>query len=92
MYLSGREPIMVNSNYYGMDMFYLVPTNRQISRAATVVHAMFAFRSSLDREEVKPVNLQMINHSDLLAYRRVDAVCCNRHIFADNDQFCRSVM
>ena len=46
---------MVNSNYYGMDLFYVVPTHRQTSRAAGLVHSMFLFRSRLDKEEVKPV-------------------------------------
>uniref|UniRef100_H2YB11 Choline/carnitine acyltransferase domain-containing protein n=1 Tax=Ciona savignyi TaxID=51511 RepID=H2YB11_CIOSA len=55
VYLAGRGPIMVNSNYYGMDLLYHVPTNIQTSRAANVVHALFAFRSTLDKEMIKPV-------------------------------------
>jgi len=72
VYLSGREPIMVNSNYYGMDMYHYLPTERQAARAATLVHAIFVFRSLLDREMVKPVNI-CVAIQQLLTY---DAYRC----------------
>ena len=59
MYLSGRGPIMVNSNYYGMDLLYHRPTSRQASRAANLVYSIFSFRSILDKEKVKPVSNQV---------------------------------
>jgi len=55
VYLAGRGPIMVNSNYYGMDLIYYKPTGRQASRAANLIYSMFHFRSVLDKENVKPV-------------------------------------
>lgn len=55
VYLAGRTPIMVNSNYYGLDLLYHVPTSRQVSRAASIVHSIFKYRSLLDREKIKPV-------------------------------------
>jgi len=58
IYLAGRDPIMVNSNYYGLDLLYYIPSNRQASRAASVVHYLFAFRSILDKEQIKPIMMQ----------------------------------
>lgn len=55
VYLAGRDPIMVNSNFYGMGLFHHVPSNRQASRAAGLVYSLLTFRSSLDKEEIKPV-------------------------------------
>lgn len=55
VYLAGRTPIMVNSNYYGLDLLYHVPTSRQVSRAASIVHSIFKYRSLLDREKIKPI-------------------------------------
>lgn len=48
---------MVNSNYYGMDLLYYVPTTSQASRAASVIHYLFRFRSKLDKEQIKPVSV-----------------------------------
>ncbi|XP_060102042.1 carnitine O-palmitoyltransferase 1, muscle isoform isoform X1 [Heteronotia binoei] len=58
VYLRGRDPIMVNSNYYIMDFLYAQPTRRQAARAGNAVHAMLLYRHKLDREELKPVMIQ----------------------------------
>ena len=44
VYLRGREPLMINSNYYIVDAIFNHPTTSQVSRAANVIHASFAFR------------------------------------------------
>ncbi|XP_057683091.1 carnitine O-palmitoyltransferase 1, liver isoform-like isoform X2 [Corythoichthys intestinalis] len=54
VYLRGRSPIMVNSNYYGMDLMYVTPTPIQAARAGNTIHAMFLYRRKLNREELKP--------------------------------------
>ncbi|XP_049614233.1 carnitine O-palmitoyltransferase 1, liver isoform-like isoform X1 [Syngnathus scovelli] len=54
VYLRGRSPIMVNSNYYGMDFLYVTPTPIQAARAGNTIHAMFLYRRKLNREELKP--------------------------------------
>ncbi|XP_078534067.1 carnitine O-palmitoyltransferase 1, muscle isoform isoform X1 [Lissotriton helveticus] len=54
IYLRSRGPIMVNSNYYIMDLLYVTPTARQASRAGNAVHAMLLYRRKLDREEIAP--------------------------------------
>ncbi|XP_027765314.1 carnitine O-palmitoyltransferase 1, muscle isoform-like, partial [Empidonax traillii] len=55
VYLRGRSPIMVNSNYYAMDFLYVTPTHIQAARAANVVHSMLLYRRRLDRGEIPPV-------------------------------------
>ncbi|CAM5149536.1 carnitine O-palmitoyltransferase 1, liver isoform isoform X1 [Chelonia mydas] len=57
IYLRGRGPIMVNSNYYAMDFLYVVPTSLQAARAGNVIHATLLYRKKLDRQEIKPILL-----------------------------------
>lgn len=55
VYLRGRSPLMVNSNFYGTDAILMKPTNSQAARAATVIHLCLLFRRLLDRQELEPV-------------------------------------
>uniref|UniRef100_H3AEI2 Carnitine O-palmitoyltransferase 1, muscle isoform n=1 Tax=Latimeria chalumnae TaxID=7897 RepID=H3AEI2_LATCH len=55
VYLRSRTPIMVNSNYYAMDLLYIIPSSVQAARAGNTVHAMLLYRRKLDREEIKPM-------------------------------------
>ncbi|XP_006976232.1 carnitine O-palmitoyltransferase 1, muscle isoform [Peromyscus maniculatus bairdii] len=55
VYLRGRSPLMVNSNYYAMDFVLIRNTNVQAARLGNAVHAMIMYRRKLDREEIKPV-------------------------------------
>ncbi|KFQ41854.1 PREDICTED: carnitine O-palmitoyltransferase 1, liver isoform [Nestor notabilis] len=57
VYLRGRGPIMVNSNYFAMDFLYLCPTTLQAARAGNVIHAILLYRKKLDRQEIKPILL-----------------------------------
>nr|AHB12592.1 carnitine palmitoyltransferase 1C [Leucoraja erinacea] len=57
VYLQGREPIMVNSNYYAMDFLYVTPTTSQAARAGNLVHALLLYRRRLAREQVQPSTL-----------------------------------
>uniref|UniRef100_UPI00358F9DCE carnitine O-palmitoyltransferase 1, liver isoform-like n=1 Tax=Myxine glutinosa TaxID=7769 RepID=UPI00358F9DCE len=57
VYLRGRSPIMVNSNYYAMDLLYHKPTTIQAARAANIIHFMMLYRQQLDREEIMPLML-----------------------------------
>ncbi|XP_030053832.1 palmitoyl thioesterase CPT1C isoform X1 [Microcaecilia unicolor] len=54
IYLRGRSPLMVNSNYYAMDFLYVTPTPIQAARAGNTVHAILLYRRRLSREELKP--------------------------------------
>jgi len=75
VYLAGRSPIMVNSNYYGMDLLYYVPTTSQASRAASVIHYLFRFRSKLDKEQIKPIIMQGMIPLCSAQYERVFNTC-----------------
>lgn len=58
IYLRGRGPIMVNSNYYAMDFLYVFPTSLQAARAGNAIHAIMLYKSNLDRAQIKPLMLQ----------------------------------
>uniref|UniRef100_A0A672MIL4 carnitine O-palmitoyltransferase n=1 Tax=Sinocyclocheilus grahami TaxID=75366 RepID=A0A672MIL4_SINGR len=60
IYLRGRGPIMVNSNYYVMDFLYAFPTHLQAARAGNVIHAIMIYRRNLDRAQMKPVRQSTI--------------------------------
>uniref|UniRef100_A0A674NYX0 Carnitine O-palmitoyltransferase 1, muscle isoform n=1 Tax=Takifugu rubripes TaxID=31033 RepID=A0A674NYX0_TAKRU len=55
IYLRSRSPIMVNSNFYIMDLLYITPTHRQAARAGNMVHAMLQYRRKLERGEHAPL-------------------------------------
>ncbi|NXF41686.1 CPT1B palmitoyltransferase, partial [Nyctibius bracteatus] len=55
IYLRGRSPLMVNSNYYAMDFLYVTPSHIQAARAGNAVHAILLYRRKLDRGEIPPV-------------------------------------
>ncbi|XP_063053606.1 carnitine O-palmitoyltransferase 1, liver isoform isoform X2 [Engraulis encrasicolus] len=57
IYLRGRGPIMVNSNYYAMDFLYVFPTHLQAARAGNAIHAIMLYRRKLDRAQIKPIYL-----------------------------------
>ncbi|XP_071359743.1 carnitine O-palmitoyltransferase 1, liver isoform isoform X1 [Trachinotus anak] len=57
IYLRGRGPIMVNSNYYAMDFLYVFPTSIQAARAGNAIHAIMLYRRKLDRAQIKPLYL-----------------------------------
>ncbi|ROI15142.1 Carnitine O-palmitoyltransferase 1, liver isoform [Anabarilius grahami] len=54
VYLRSRSPIMVNSNYYGMDFLYVTPTANQAARAGNTITALFLYRRKVNREELNP--------------------------------------
>ncbi|XP_049419022.1 carnitine O-palmitoyltransferase 1, liver isoform-like isoform X1 [Epinephelus fuscoguttatus] len=57
VYLRGRSPIMVNSNYYGMDFMYVTPTPIQAARAGNSLYAFFQYRRKLNKEELQPTRI-----------------------------------
>lgn len=56
VYLRGRGPLMVNSNFYGIDALFLNNTDVQSARAATVVNLLLVFRRLVERQELQPVS------------------------------------
>lgn len=55
VYLRGRSPIMVNSNFYGIDAILMHPTKVQSARAASVIHSCLQYRRLIERQELEPV-------------------------------------
>jgi len=55
VYLRGRQPLMVNSNFYGIDALVEGPTTKQTARAANLIYSSLLFRKQIDRQELKPV-------------------------------------
>jgi len=55
VYLRGRSPIMINSNYYGFDTLNENPTTKQAARAANCTWGALLFRRLIERQEVSPV-------------------------------------
>ncbi|KAF7990168.1 hypothetical protein HCN44_009903 [Aphidius gifuensis] len=60
VYLRGRSPIMVNSNFYGIDAILMHPTNIQSARAANIIHSCLQYRKLIERQELEPIMLQGI--------------------------------
>ncbi|XP_053213840.1 carnitine O-palmitoyltransferase 1, liver isoform-like [Panonychus citri] len=58
VYLRSRSPLMINSNFYGIDTLFETPTSSQTSRAANLVYSCLIFRRLIDRQELKPIMLQ----------------------------------
>lgn len=57
VYLRGRTPLMINSNYHSYDVFKL-PSNDQTTRAASLIYEMLKWREKLEREETAPIMVQ----------------------------------
>ncbi|XP_055951859.1 carnitine O-palmitoyltransferase 1, liver isoform-like isoform X1 [Argiope bruennichi] len=58
IYLRGRGPLMINSNFYGIDAILVHPSKVQAARAACFIHSAFLFRRSIDRQTLKPIMVQ----------------------------------
>jgi len=58
VYLRGRQPLMINSNFYGIDILKVESTTRPASRAANLTYASLLFRRAIDRQDLKPGIIQ----------------------------------
>ena len=52
VYLRGRSPLPINSNYYGIEKPGPAPTPHQAARAGNTVHAALCFRRMLSKQGV----------------------------------------
>uniref|UniRef100_A0A6G1SAI3 carnitine O-palmitoyltransferase n=1 Tax=Aceria tosichella TaxID=561515 RepID=A0A6G1SAI3_9ACAR len=75
VYLRARSPLMVNSNYYGIDAILVCPTDRQTSRAANLIYSSIIFRRQIDRQELKPLMIQGIVPLCSAQYERIFNTC-----------------
>ncbi|KAG1659481.1 Carnitine O-palmitoyltransferase 1, liver isoform [Nymphon striatum] len=57
VYLQSRTPIMVNSNFYGIDAVFRTEPTKPASRAANIVHISLKFRSLIDRQSLEPIKV-----------------------------------
>lgn len=60
VYLRGRSPLMVNSNFYAVDALAFSGTSKQAARAASIVYASLMFRRMIDRQELQPIMVQSL--------------------------------
>ncbi|XP_074028252.1 carnitine O-palmitoyltransferase whd isoform X2 [Leptinotarsa decemlineata] len=58
VYLRGRSPIMINSNFYGIDALLLNHTQSQAARAASTIYSLLVFRRLVERQELEPILVQ----------------------------------
>ncbi|KAM7341695.1 carnitine O-palmitoyltransferase whd isoform 1-T3 [Cochliomyia hominivorax] len=58
VYLRGRSPLMINSNFYGTDAIFMELTKNQAARAANIVYLLLGFRRAIERQELKPIMVQ----------------------------------
>lgn len=57
VYLRGRSPLMINSNFYGIEAIYLKQTSVQSARAANISYLLLLFRRRVERQELEPVSI-----------------------------------
>ncbi|XP_075167500.1 carnitine O-palmitoyltransferase whd isoform X1 [Haematobia irritans] len=60
VYLRGRSPLMINSNFYGTDAIFMDLTHNQAARAANVIYLLLSFRRLIERQELQPIMVQGI--------------------------------
>nr|XP_018912089.1 PREDICTED: carnitine O-palmitoyltransferase 1, liver isoform isoform X1 [Bemisia tabaci]XP_018912090.1 PREDICTED: carnitine O-palmitoyltransferase 1, liver isoform isoform X1 [Bemisia tabaci] len=58
VYLRGRSPLIVNSNFYGIDAILMSPTQSQAARAAMIIHTCLQYRRLIERQELEPILIQ----------------------------------
>ncbi|CAH1371842.1 unnamed protein product [Tenebrio molitor] len=58
VYLRGRSPLMINSNFYGIDALFMQPTLSQAARAASAINSCLVLRRLVERQELEPIMIQ----------------------------------
>jgi len=75
VYLKGRGPIMVKSNYYGIGRIgynnSITVSTKQDAVAGNLVHALLKWRYDLDRENFEPQSMQGVRPICMSQYRRL---------------------
>jgi carnitine O-palmitoyltransferase 1, liver isoform len=76
IYLYGRSPIMVNSNWYGIDIvFHDPPTHRQAARGAMMVYCYARVWENILTARQKPILLQNVIPLCSSQYERLLNTC-----------------
>ncbi|XP_045183818.2 carnitine O-palmitoyltransferase 1, liver isoform-like isoform X2 [Mercenaria mercenaria] len=71
VYLMGRSPLPINSNYYIMDQSFGQPTTNQVARAANVMYQFMLVKQKIDREQVEPLLIRNTIPICMSQYERV---------------------
>jgi len=71
VYLRGRSPIMVNSNYYVLDAIAYKPTHLQAARSAGLLLAADRFKALVDWETLEPIRIQRTIPWCMKQYERI---------------------
>ncbi|XP_049818762.1 carnitine O-palmitoyltransferase 1, liver isoform isoform X2 [Aethina tumida] len=58
VYLRGRSPLMINSNFYGIDAILEHRSKIQAARAASAIYTFLTFRRLVERQELEPILVQ----------------------------------
>lgn len=58
VYLRGRSPLIINSNFYGIDAILLEQSKIQAARAASAIYSLLIFRRLVERQELEPILVQ----------------------------------
>lgn len=70
VYLRGRSPLLINSNYFGVDLL-VTPHATQSSRAAVFIYNAFLFRREIERQTLKPLMIRNLIPLCSWQYERV---------------------
>ncbi|XP_018327193.1 carnitine O-palmitoyltransferase 1, liver isoform isoform X2 [Agrilus planipennis] len=71
VYLRSRSPLMINSNFYGIDAILMHPTTNQAARAASAIYSCLIVRRLIERQELEPILIQGIVPLCSSQYERV---------------------
>lgn len=84
VYLRGRSPLMVNSNFYGIDAILSHHTDMQAARASAVIYSCLQYRRLIERQELEPVSDLFIILFILFIYLHVLLHRKNLCVFLDS--------
>jgi len=72
VYLRGRSPLVINSNYYILDSgLPNPPTNKPVARAANLISITLEFKALLDRELINPMFIRGAVPMCMAQYERI---------------------
>lgn len=71
VYLMGRSPLPINSNYYVLDQAIFCPTSDQVVRATSAIYQLVKVKQMIDREQLEPLLIRNTIPICMAQYERV---------------------
>mmetsp|Transcript_89030 Transcript_89030/g.237497 ORF Transcript_89030/g.237497 Transcript_89030/m.237497 type:complete len:562 (+) Transcript_89030:515-2200(+) len=71
VYLTGRDPIMINSNYYILDSCWFKNTDNQAARSAMLLYQAHKFKRMVDWQQLDPIMVQKVVPMCMKQYERI---------------------